>query len=234
MPDAVVDLIRTAYPTAQGAVQELLDAVYSCLRFVGSPDDAAFWGTGNRNPPSEDSAGLVAAAILSAAQVATGGNSAPALLSYLDAEDVGVYVLNIMAKKEEENKRAFFAQMDTTTATLTDSKLDTEPDTSTDSTIDSKDDIKHDAKDDTSAMLENFWVNARPSVRFGKYDPSKPSDLTYFKSLAPWEQRWVKNHRIGTAYIFFPVCSWWPLVYYGANEGRVPEGSTWVEALLIV
>lgn len=170
VPNVILDLIRTAYPTAQGAVQELIDAVYGCLKFADSPTDEDFWGDIKRIQHSEDAAELVAAAILSAAQVATGGNSAPSLLSFLDAEDVGVYVQNHMDIKEEENKAAFFAEM----------KM--------------KPDTKHDTEHDVSITLEECWAKLSPLVRFGKHDHDcKASDLLYFESLAPWEQRWVKH-----------------------------------------
>ena len=102
IPDAVLDLLRTAYPTAQGVVQELVNAVYNALQFVASPTDTAFWGNpdyDSRRPSSEAAAQKVAAAIRTAAEVVTGGNSTAALLSYLGAENVGAYVENVMTKK---------------------------------------------------------------------------------------------------------------------------------------
>lgn len=149
----------------------------------------------------------MAAAILSAAQVATGGNSAPALLSFLDAEDVGVYVQNHMDIKEEENKAAFFAEM----------KM--------------KPDTKHDdTKHDVSTTLEECWAKLSPLVRFGKHDHDcKASDLVYFESLAPWEQRWVKHplcitgaSRVPDVLVAGKVKF---VVYHGLSTSKVPKGA---------
>lgn len=170
IPNAVLDLLRTAYPTAQGVVQNLVDAVYNALTFVPSLSDRAFWSDSkydNRRPSSEEAAEKVAEAIRSAAKAATGGNDAPALLSYLDAEDAGAFVINIMAAREAKNKKAELGAM----------KIASGPDTSD--------------KD-----LDKMWAKLRPSVRLGKFDISdyKESDLEYFNSLAPWEQRWVNTY----------------------------------------
>ncbi|CAM9095802.1 unnamed protein product, partial [Laminaria digitata] len=167
IPDAVLDLLRTAYPTAQGVVQELIDAVYNALQFEASPADTAFWGDpahDSRRPSSEAAAQAVAAAIRAAVHVVTGGNSAPSLLSYLDADDVGAYVVKVMTEKEDANKAGFFVEFQGAFS---------------------------------DAELESMWAKLRPFVRFGKFDPAAPaddqSDRTYFESLAPWEQRWIEK-----------------------------------------
>lgn len=92
----MLDLLRTAYPIAQGVVEELIDAVYNVLEFTKIADDdveTEFWTHPNYKKnfiDSQAAAELVAAAIRTAGRKATGGNGAPALLAFLDAEDVQV------------------------------------------------------------------------------------------------------------------------------------------------
>lgn len=164
IPNAVLDLLRTAYPTAQGVIQEPVNAVYNALQFVASPTDTAFWGNheyDSRRPSSEAAAQKVAAAFRTAAEVVTGGNSTPALLSYRDAEHVGVYVENVITKKGKAHKAEYFK--------------------------DFQDAIP-------PAQLESAWSKLRPFLRFGKFDPdNEQSDRTYFEILALWEQRCEEN-----------------------------------------
>lgn len=164
-----------------------------------SPSDAIFWRDATSNPDSEGAAEKVAAAIRSAAAVATGGTSAPALLSYLDAEDVGVYVLNLMSRKEANNKAAFFSEMNDKIDTRTDTGTDTKPDSSTDHSTHADD-----------VDLEACWKKLPPLVRFGKYDHEcKASDPAYFESLPLWEQRWVDDSRFRTVLVPGPASSLW-------------------------
>lgn len=181
--------------------------MYRCLQFVESPSDATFWRDVKSNPDSEDAAEKVAAAIRSAAAVATGGTSAPALLSYLDAEDMGVYVLNLMAKKEAKNKADFFKEMNANIDTKTETKTDIKTDTTTDHSTHADD-----------VDLEACWKKLPPLVRFGKHDHEcKASDPAYFESLPLWEQRWVDKstspNGIGNA------CLASAITRFGANQG---------------
>lgn len=164
VPSAILDLIQTAYPTAQGAVQQLLDAVYNALQFVETPADTAFWGdaTGkydNRRPRSELVAAVVASAIRDTAKAAMGGNGAPALLSFLDVEEVAVFVERVMEEREKVNKAEYLnAEM---VAVLPREKL------------------------------EKDWVKLRPFVRLGKFDPDNiNSNRSYLDGLLPWERRY--------------------------------------------
>lgn len=166
MPKAILDLIRTAYPIAQGVVQQLIDAVYGVLEFVPSPTDENFWVDpehDKRRLGSADAAEMVASAVLAAGKMATGGTGAPAILSYLDAEDAGAYVMKLMDKREEDNKKKMFEEMRSAPG-----------------------------PDFPDAEMEGFWAKVEPSVRLGKLEvEGQPGDLDNVDGLALWEQRWV-------------------------------------------
>ena len=104
---------------------------------------------------------MVVLAFRAAAKVATGGNGAPTLLSYLDAEDAGAYVETVMAKRENDNKTEFFKAL-------------------------KSDPVISEADQDT--MWDKLRPFVRLG-RFDPDVPN--ADKGYFESLAPWEQRWV-------------------------------------------
>lgn len=180
MPTAILDLLRTAYPIAQGVVQDLVDAVYNVLEFRQDGKDDSVWNrlysyypstrpTGTPSqPPSAFNVGLdVARVIRKAADTATtGGSGADALLHYMDADDVGAYIEAEMRRRAKKNKADYF-------------------------TARPGEDFED--EEEAAEVLEQrkrAWDKLGPLARLGrKYDDANADDKAYWDSLKLWEQR---------------------------------------------
>lgn len=180
VPTAILDLLRTAYPIAQGVVQDLVDAVYNVLEFRKDDKDDGVWSklsyyypstnqTGTPSPPpvAYDVGVNVARVIRKAADTATtGGSGADALLHFMDADDVGVYIEAEMRRRAKKNKADYFA---------------------------ARPGEDYEDEEEAAVVLEQrkrTWDKLGPLARLGRmYVDANADDKAYWDTLKLWEQR---------------------------------------------